>query len=112
MDKIYDCSYRVAGVAVAGNVALTTANVDTGVLVGIAVLSALVGGDLVGRDRAAWDGSIKSGVLCGGKASKSRSGKEDGGVEHGGMCVQKISMPGWLQEAGVSQEITETSGAM
>jgi len=62
-------------VAVAGDLALATADVDTGVLLGVAPRLPLVLGDQVGGNRAAGDDGVVG--LGSGKASKSRDGDDD-----------------------------------
>jgi hypothetical protein len=75
-------TYGVALVAVAGELALTTAELDACVLVGLAPRLAVVRGHTAGRDRAAGDGCVGGGVLRGREAGKGRGGDDDGGVEH------------------------------
>lgn len=76
-------NYGVAFVAVAGNLALAAADVNTGVAVGLAPQRALRGVDEVGGDGTARDGGVEGRVLGRGKARKGRGRNDEGGVEHG-----------------------------
>lgn len=82
-----------ARVAVGGNVALTTAELNAGVFVGIAPGGPGVRRNRVDGNSAAWDG--QRAVLRGGKAGKGRGGNDDCGVEHGGegreyRCLENV----------------------
>ena len=77
-------TYGIACVSVAGDLALATADVDAGVLLGVAPCLPVVLGNGVDGDGAAGNDSVTAVVALGsGKASKGRDGDDDGGVEHG-----------------------------
>jgi hypothetical protein len=90
-------TYGVALVAVAGELALATAQLDTRVLVGLAPRLAVVGGHTAGGDRAARDGCVGGSVLRGREAGKGRGGDDDGGVEH--CCGMGQSINAWIAQS-------------
>lgn len=69
-----DLTYGIAGVAVAGDVTLTTAKVDTGVFLGVAPVLPVGLGHIVDGHCAAGDNGV---VLSSGKASKSRGSDDE-----------------------------------
>lgn len=71
-------TYRFALVAVARNVALATAEINTSVLVGRAPVVALRLGDGADRDRAAGNGRVRRAVLRRREAGKGRGGDDEG----------------------------------
>lgn len=76
-------TYVVARVAVASDLSLATAKINTSVLVRGAPVAAHGLRDVVGGDRAARDRQTGGRVLRGRDAGKGRGGDEKGGVEHG-----------------------------
>ena len=90
-------TYSIAVIAVAGDVTLTTAKVDTGVLLGVAPIIPVAFRHVFDGHFAARNDGV---VLSSGKTSKSRNGDDERGVEHGGLlygaksinaCARKYS---------------------
>lgn len=76
-------TYCTAIIAVAGDLALTTAKVNAGVLVGVAPFVSLRLGNAGDWDRAAGNWGVEGGVLRRGEAGEGRSRNDDGRVAHG-----------------------------
>lgn len=86
IEKTYGC----AGIAVASDLALASADSYTGVLAGLAPVVAFRLWNIRDRNRAAWDGGVEGGVLRIGKAGKGRGCDYESGVEH---CeMRKVAM--------------------
>jgi hypothetical protein len=89
-------TYRLAVVAVGGDLATAAAELNASVALGSAPAVPQVLGDRVGRDGAARDDGLgKGGVLGRGKASHGRGGDDERRVEHGGW---------WMEDGGWSRE--------
>jgi hypothetical protein len=107
-------TYVVALVTVAGDLALTAADVDTGVDVGLAPRWLERRVHRASWNRAARNGRVEvaSRVLRRGEASKGRSRNHDGGVEHGGrVCREYRCLSKWLCEREIGDGEWEVEGA-